>query len=279
MPPSDQRDFANFWEERARAFSTADPEGWAAVCHRGAAVYYNRFIDWSQRRAGQRLIDRVPLEPGAPAVDVGCGTGRWTRALTDRGLDARGFDLSPTMIERAADLVPDADFGVAPATALPVGDESQQLVTAMTVLHHLPPGDQSTAVAEIARVLRPGGACVALVLLDAIPGGAWCFPRSRPGWEELFGSHGLRPIHHIGEEFLTPAIVLHLLAQGLAARRHGGSAGSDPGIGSTTTRLASLYRAIERFAVVLSYPLEGALQRWWPRGPSTGVASLYAKES
>jgi SAM-dependent methyltransferase len=280
MPVSGQREqFTDFWEERAQAFSTADPEGWAAVCHRGAAVYYNRFIDWSQRRACRRLLDRATLAPGAPAVDVGCGTGRWTRVVMDRGLEARGFDLSPTMVKRAGELVPGASFDVAPATALPVADETQQLVTAITVLHHLPHADQPDAVAEIARVLQPGGACVVIVLLDAIPGGSWCYPRSRRGWEELFESHGLSSVHHVGEEFFTPALVLHLLAAGLASRRRRRSAGSDPGIGSRRAPLASLYRAIERLAVLVSYPLEGALQRWWPGAPATGVASLYVKQS
>src|SRR3954452_11876183 len=93
--PADE--LAAFWDDRAKAFVRSDPEGWSAVCHRGAPLYFNRFIDWSQRRAVERLFRLVELQPGDPAADIGCGTGRWAKELGARGLAARGFDVSPVM--------------------------------------------------------------------------------------------------------------------------------------------------------------------------------------
>src|SRR5438552_4921815 len=82
VPPDE---LAAFWDDRAKAFGRSDPEGWSAVCHRGAPLYFNRFIDWSQRRAVERLFRRVEFQQGDLAADIGCGTGRWAKDLAARG--------------------------------------------------------------------------------------------------------------------------------------------------------------------------------------------------
>lgn len=272
------RELAKFWDDRARAFGRSDPEGWSAVCHRGAPVYFNRFIDWSQRRAIDRLLHRVSFEPGDPAVDVGCGTGRWTKELAVRGLAARGFDVSPAMVERARELAPGVEFEVASATELPLPSASQSVVTCVTVLHHLSYDQQAEAVSELSRVLAPGGSCIAAVLLNRLPSGKWCYPRSKRGWEGLFREHGLRAVTHRGEEFPTPALLLQWAAGALAALRRGASTASTTGAGSGTGIGSAAYRALHRTAVLASYPLESIFSALWPGGPATGLASLYVKE-
>src|SRR5580698_3438606 len=94
MPNESMRSISQFWEERARAFAHSDEEGWGAVCYRGAPLYVNRFIDWSQRRAFSRLLAAARFSTGDSALDIGCGTGRWARALADARLQVSGFDVS-----------------------------------------------------------------------------------------------------------------------------------------------------------------------------------------
>jgi ubiquinone/menaquinone biosynthesis C-methylase UbiE len=276
--PSDQT-IASFWDERARTFAHADKEGWSAVCHRGAPAYFNAFLDWSQRRALRPLLSSIDYRPGDPAVDVGCGTGRWTRALRGLGLESRGFDVAPGMVERAQELSPDISFDVAPAHKMPLPAASQQLVTCVTVLHHLIPEQQELAVAEFARVLRPGGWCITISLIDTLPSGAWCFPRTRASWIDLFEGNGFQSVRHLGEEFLTPAILLQWMAAGCAAILRGPTSGSDRWVGAGSGPLSALYRLIHHGAVLASYPLEAAASGWWPTAPSSGVASLWRKGS
>jgi SAM-dependent methyltransferase len=269
---------ARFWDERARTFSRLDAEGWSAVCHRGAPEYFNAFLDWSQHRAMSPLLEAMTYGPGDPAVDIGCGTGRWTRVLQDLGLDVRGLDVAPGMVERARELSPDITFDVGAAYELPLPAESQQVVTCVTVLHHLAPEQQERAVAEIARVLRPGGWCVTISLLNTLPSGAWCFPRNKAGWIGLFEQMGLLPVRHLGEEFLTPGILCQWVAAGAAAVLHGPSSGSDRWVGAGAGPISTLYRAVHRAAVLASYPLEAAASRWWPTAPASGLASLWRKK-
>ena len=93
---------------------------------------------------------------GATVLDVGCGPGHLTRRLVTRSLDATGVDLDPAMIERAVARGDAAGrYIVADAASLPFEDASFDLVVSTLSMHHW--SDAHAGLAEMARVLRPGG--------------------------------------------------------------------------------------------------------------------------
>ncbi|HEY4460168.1 MAG TPA: methyltransferase domain-containing protein [Pseudonocardiaceae bacterium] len=98
------------------------------------------------------LLDQ--REPGE-ALDAACGTGRHTRRLVELGHRVTGVDLTPEMLAIAEKSVPQADFRVADLLDLPFADESFDLVVCGLALAHLP--DLGAGIAELGRVLRPGG--------------------------------------------------------------------------------------------------------------------------
>ncbi|WP_327092192.1 class I SAM-dependent methyltransferase [Nonomuraea sp. NBC_01738] len=108
----------------------------------------------------------VETLPAGDALDAACGTGRLAAYLAGRGHRVRGVDLSPDMLERARLRVPGAEFEVGELAALPVADESVDLVVCSLALTHVP--DLGPVLAEFARVLRPGGH---VVLADIHPEG------------------------------------------------------------------------------------------------------------
>ncbi|HEX4223917.1 MAG TPA: class I SAM-dependent methyltransferase [Pseudonocardiaceae bacterium] len=97
------------------------------------------------------------LDAGKPgdALDAACGTGRHTRHLVELGHRVTGVDLTPEMLVIAEKSVPQADFRVADLLDLPFDDAAFDLVVCGLALAHLP--DLTAAVAELGRVLRPGG--------------------------------------------------------------------------------------------------------------------------
>ncbi len=103
------------------------------------------------------------LEPGVDdrLLDVGCGSGAAVRAAAPTVAKTVGIDLSPGMIDRARQLAsstPNVEFRVADAEALPFGDDTFTALLCTTSFHHYTsPGG---AVAEMARVLTPGGRIV-----------------------------------------------------------------------------------------------------------------------
>lgn len=93
--------------------------------------------------------------PAGTALDAACGTGRTTAALAARGYRTIGVDQSPDMLEHARRKVPDGEFHEGRLEKLPVDDASVDLAVSTLALTHVP--DLTDAVAELARVVRPGG--------------------------------------------------------------------------------------------------------------------------
>ena len=100
---------------------------------------------------------------GRRILDAGCGAGPLFAALRDRGAIVTGIDKSTGMLELARRrLGDDADLQVAElGTLLPFPDGAFEDVTASLVLHYLQ--DWGPALAELRRVLKPGGRLIVSV--------------------------------------------------------------------------------------------------------------------
>ncbi len=92
-----------------------------------------------------------------PVADVGCGPGRVTGYLRDRGLDVSGIDLSPGMLAVARAAHPDVTFTEGSMLALDLPDGSLGAVVAWYSTIHLTDAQLPVAFAEFRRVLTPGG--------------------------------------------------------------------------------------------------------------------------
>jgi SAM-dependent methyltransferase len=92
-----------------------------------------------------------------PVLEVGCGTGLATAELVRFGVDVSGLDLSPGMLEVARERLPDVRFEVGSMLELPHPDSSFGGVVAWYSTIHVPDDLLPVALAELARILRPGG--------------------------------------------------------------------------------------------------------------------------
>jgi SAM-dependent methyltransferase len=112
---------------------------------RGRPSYPAEAVDWILRRAGSV----------AAAVDVGAGTGKFTASLVAHGLAVTAVEPDPEMRSRLSINLPSVRALAGTAEALPLEDSSADLVTFAQSWHWV---DVPVASAEVARVLRPGGA-------------------------------------------------------------------------------------------------------------------------
>jgi 2-polyprenyl-3-methyl-5-hydroxy-6-metoxy-1,4-benzoquinol methylase len=140
---------------------------WRSIDASSDPAWFIRFLDASRKplieaaRANPAAV--YPwARPGMKVLDVGCGAGHLLEPLAlllGESGHITGVDLSEVLIaearrrwtKRGAQI----DFQLGDATALSFGDALFDVVTANLLLQHLP--DPSSAVAEMVRVLRPGG--------------------------------------------------------------------------------------------------------------------------
>src|SRR5262245_43465700 len=77
----------------------------------GLAYLKNAFT-YGTAQEVEFLVDALHLQPGMRVLDVGCGPGRHAKALSERGIDVTGIDLSPDFVALAREAAPDATFRV-----------------------------------------------------------------------------------------------------------------------------------------------------------------------
>jgi ubiquinone/menaquinone biosynthesis C-methylase UbiE len=116
------------------------------------------------KRLRNLTIDLALLKPGESFLDVGCGTGGVTIPAKQRvgaSGQAAGIDPAPEMIAVAQHKAQrkglEIDFRLGVIEGLPYPDASFDAVTSSLMMHHLPEPLQVKGLAEIYRVLKPGG--------------------------------------------------------------------------------------------------------------------------
>lgn len=138
---------------------------------------YERLMGRWSRLAGESFIDWLDVPGGLRWLDVGCGNGAFTDVLIARCAPAAvtGLDPSPEQLAYARERAParEAAFDLGDAHALPFEDGSYDIAAMALVLAFLE--QPAKAVAEMARVVRPGG-WAATYMWDVFGGGVPIHP-------------------------------------------------------------------------------------------------------
>lgn len=157
--------------------------------------YYDRFIEWANVPAlHQEAVNHLPLSYGMRVLDLGCGTASFGLMIAKKigptgkidGLDTSEKQLFHA-VEKTGNSPTPFEFHLASMDKLPFDPNTFDAVVSALSFHHVPTAVRRGAIAETARVLKPGGV---FALVDV--------SRPRPGWTGLLGlswfaAHGFDP--------------------------------------------------------------------------------------
>ena len=132
------------------AFHNAERTGW-----HDRAPSYDAATGLATMQIVPAMLDALRLRSGGRLLDLACGTGYVAGAAAALDVQATGIDFAPGMIDAAQLRYPGVTFQVADVQDLPFQDDSFDAVACNIGLFHVT--DPDRALAEAARVLRPGG--------------------------------------------------------------------------------------------------------------------------
>jgi ubiquinone/menaquinone biosynthesis C-methylase UbiE len=182
----------------------------------------------------RRTAGLAGIKPGDRVLDVGCGTGDLTlagAALAGSGGEVVGIDASPEMIatarQKAARRGSAARFDVALIERIPFPDGSFDVALSSLMLHHLPGQLRHDGLAEVYRVLKPGGRLLVVDMQDDAHSMAGM---AHTAIMALGHTHGRQQFHSLSRLMTEAGFVVEVegsLAGGVLAYARGMKGGPD----------------------------------------------------
>jgi SAM-dependent methyltransferase len=214
----------------------SSPDGWPESAAAWIADMGERGDFGREFVLDPRMAARVQGRGFHQALDVGCGEGRFCRMMRGWGVTPIGIDPTEALVEEARRREPDGDYRIGRGEALDFADGRFDLVVSYLSLIDI--SDAAAAIAEMARVLRPGGTLLIANLNGFSTAGAWvrdgkaavhfAFDRYLEARPEWVGWRGIRiqNWHRPLSDYMTA-----LLGQGLILRHFDEPAplGGEPG--------------------------------------------------
>jgi SAM-dependent methyltransferase len=149
------------WDEWVKDYYRhVETYDWVTVTDelKGPEAFFHR----NRERVVRSLVRKYAL-PGLPILDAGCGTGLNLRHLPAGSI---GLDINPRNVETVSQRLPHQRCVLGDVEAMPFEEDAFGTVVCTEVLEHVP--DPRRALAEIRRVLVPGG-----VLIGSVPARSW----------------------------------------------------------------------------------------------------------
>lgn len=124
------------------------------------APEYDRRYEGELQERGKALLKLASRLQAERILEVGCGTGHWLASLRSTGAHLYGLDLSEGMLRQAQGRAASLFLVRGTATELPFSRDWFDLVFCVDAVHHF--GEPRAFIAQVCRILRPGGALAVL---------------------------------------------------------------------------------------------------------------------
>jgi len=273
------REARDFWrrndEAKKDADTESDPEGLSFGLYDDFPGWINRYYATFQQRVIDRFLQHIDLSAGDRVLEVGCGAGRWCHTIAEQPhRSITGIDISiHRLIHNQRVHSGRINFVNALAGTLPIQSEAMALVYAVTVIHHLPPEVQASALAEAHRVLAPGQYFFMLESTEVNSTSDHLYARTSDDWNALLRDNGFTIVDCRGIEFIDFRRIIRPIRRMVRSvpRLFSGRTSSDAGDDRASSSLSAGLSLPEKLfhlpfwpLVLAAYPLEAGLCAWAP---------------
>jgi|SRR5215217_112463 len=186
------QEMRRYWEshssQRATLDLDRDPALLTNVIRSGAPLWLNEYYARHQKRAYENLFALLPpTRPGSRALDIGCGSARWCKFLSERGYKVTGIDLQAELVDLNRARHPEIKFECVSVQEFEP-EEPFDLISSVTVLQHNPFPEQDAMIRKLRAMIQPGGYVLALenVRVQA----PHVFSNALSGWQASFANAG-----------------------------------------------------------------------------------------
>ncbi|RLG69117.1 MAG: hypothetical protein DRO11_08210 [Methanobacteriota archaeon] len=271
----------HFWLRHDSALSEYELSQQTTLSHdlyRGMPTWFNAYYAHFQRRAVVSLLRRCGPLTGMRVLDVGCGTGRWSRLLASMDAHPVGVDIGMGALRLAAAQMDRGRFSAAALPHLGFADSVFDLVISVLVLQHVPRPQQQEAIAALARLLRPGGWFIACELVDPNDPAHHVFANPVETWRAMFKAAGLQQVAYAPCEYIPYVGLFQSVRDWLGRRRSSGVTRPDVSAVAATLQRRPALAWMLRIALMISYPFEYVASWLLPRRWARLGGFLFVKE-
>jgi SAM-dependent methyltransferase len=134
----------------------------------GGVEFFQKYGFKVLKPSMQFAIQQAGLAAGDRVLDIGCGRGELVAHLHDKGFDATGIDYSEAAVACAKELYPKGDFRLVRSDQPLFEAASFDKIFMLGTIEHLYEPEIAKTLAEIKRLLRPGGVCVITTCTNAL---------------------------------------------------------------------------------------------------------------
>ncbi len=165
----------------------------------GMPLAYNKFLHHFNFVSVNNLLKKIGNLSGKSALEIGCGAGRWSKYIAEKGAKVTAIDISDELLKDNMARMPGIKFINMSACKINFALESFDLIVSVTVLQHMPYEIQAEAIQEICRVMKYGG--YALIIEgtreDENKIYKHSFPNSTKAWIKKFRDNNCALVYHL----------------------------------------------------------------------------------
>ena len=252
-------DAREFWQAHDHALTDHEKQNDVTLSHnlyRGMPSWFNAFFSSSQKRSFNNLLRKVNIRKGSRVLDLGCGTGRWTRELLRSEVFPYGIDVGYLALQYAHEEIPQAKFCNAMLPGLCFSPESFELAVSVTVLQHISYSQQLESLKSVFQVLKPSGFFIVCETIDMQDPSPHIFGNNYEGWVNLFREAGFKIIAYRGCEYLPIIKTFRFFRSFVKNLKRGKAVEPDVTMVANTLGSDRLLSGLIHLAIWLAYPSE-----------------------